>query len=459
MNEYSLEWSFGFGLSRRPFSMAPAPDRSVSIPRVKFAREALLRCISRNEGMGVLLGEAGVGKTLMCQTLYSQLMHRESVVDLNQILLLQRGVVHSGVELDAAILSAAGVEIPHRSMVRSTLEQFLTSLEYGLLVIVDTADFFSVSAWSEIQNLANFCHEGRVPIQWILSGSTILEERLAEPRFVSLNQRIAVRIALQAFDMSETQEYVDSQIRAAKGEPRQFFSEQGCRKIYHLTDGIPRLINLLGDRVLWNGLQNGVEGPFSESDIVEAWEEIEGMASPKGVTPQQPPVTAENRIESPSVAAEHVALNEDATVSFGELDDDEPTIDASEAAKPETHGWNTEQLNEWQSESRREVQLESLHLKSVPSSDYFPTSLEAKWTEPQGVRISAQSVNLERGVPTSHSASDGIDNATPRENDSPKSSQASDWYQPAHTVSSSESEKPRTTMLFSCLRRRQRHPF
>lgn len=58
------------------------------------------------------------------------------------------------------------------------------------------------------------------------------------PRFVSLNQRIAVRIALQAFDMSETQEYVDSQIRAAKGEP-QIFSEQGCRKIYHLTDGIP----------------------------------------------------------------------------------------------------------------------------------------------------------------------------------------------------------------------------
>lgn len=34
------------------------------------------------------------------------------------------------------------------------------------------------------------------------------------------------------------------------------------------------------------------------------------------------------------------------------------------------------------------------HLKSVPSSDYFPTSLETKWTEPQGVRISAQSVNL-----------------------------------------------------------------
>lgn len=83
-----------------------------------------------------------------------------------------------------------------------------------------------------------------------------------------------------------------------------------------------RLINFLGSRVLWNGLQNGVEGPFSESDIVEAWEEIEGMASSKGVTPQQPPVTAENRIESPSVAAEHVVLNEDATVSFGELDDD-----------------------------------------------------------------------------------------------------------------------------------------
>ncbi len=500
MSEYSLEWSFGFGLSRRPFLMAPNPEYLVSVPQVVFARDTLLRCISRGEGIGILLGESGVGKTLMCQTLYSQLMSQESVADLNQLVLIQRGVIHSGIELDAAILSAAGVEVPRRSMIRSTLEQFLNSLEYGLLVIMDSADHLSMSAWLELQNLANFCHEGRVSIQWILSGTALLEERLAHPRLVSLNQQIAARVALHAFNMSETQEYLDSLIRAVKGEPRKIFTEQGCRKIYHLTDGIPRLINLLGDHVLWNGLQSGEEGPFGESAIADAWQEIEGIVTRKNNASQQSSDTTASSVESARASksstltksADDVDPTEDSTVSFGELDDDdssEPTdfstrvigsmdtmeekSDIEVPAASQSPELEFHPKNQWQDIAPSEVQQEDVHSESIslpsPSNNLVQPTFNTTWTEPQSIRISARSVTVEHRSPDyitpssrpcvsdkNKSASDHDASHWTKLTGESVAFSDSDWHIPLHATSPSEDD-PRTTRLFSRLRRR--HPF
>ncbi|MDO4558138.1 MAG: AAA family ATPase, partial [Planctomycetia bacterium] len=281
MDEYQLEWSSGAGLTRRPFLIHPDPSRFIPLGESERIRTDLSRCVARGEGIGLLTGASGTGKSLICQCLYEEFLEEGEHSDIAQAVLLQPGRLRSPVELDTALLSGLGMEFPTQSsegVVRAVLEQFLITIDRGILVIVDPADRLSLRVWEEIQSLAGFSHSGRVPLRWILSGSPFLEEQLSHPHLGALNQRIAVRANLRNWNATEVREYMRTQLRAAKGIPEQFFTESGEHQIHRLTDGVPRLVNLLCDRILWHSLCEDVIGPFDISQIRAIWNEIEGIA-------------------------------------------------------------------------------------------------------------------------------------------------------------------------------------
>src|SRR6185436_20911012 len=69
----SLTYEPFFGLSEKPFSLEAEPKFVYDSPVYLEARKGLLAGIRRREGLLVLTGEIGTGKTTLCRTVLRDL--------------------------------------------------------------------------------------------------------------------------------------------------------------------------------------------------------------------------------------------------------------------------------------------------------------------------------------------------------------------------------------------------
>ena len=114
-----------FELARRPFSSVPRPDRYYPAAAVESARQTIIRCVERAEGIGVVIGPTGIGKTLLCRLLGSHLE------DVFQVALLPSGRFGSPRALLQAVLFELGQD--YRGMdageLRLALTDYLTQAD------------------------------------------------------------------------------------------------------------------------------------------------------------------------------------------------------------------------------------------------------------------------------------------------------------------------------------------
>ena len=69
-----------FGLGRRPFSAVPRVEHYFPAAAIEAARQKLVRCVQRAEGIGIVVGPSGTGKTLLCQMLAAEFRDSTQVV-------------------------------------------------------------------------------------------------------------------------------------------------------------------------------------------------------------------------------------------------------------------------------------------------------------------------------------------------------------------------------------------
>ncbi len=267
-----------FGLSDRPFVPAPSAKRYFSAGPAEAARSALVRCVERAEGIGVLVGPAGAGKTLLCQLLAEQFRGRFSII------LLASGRISTRRNLLQAMLFELG--LPYRGMEEGELRLALSDYalnrephDSGLVLIVDEAHTLPLRLLEEVRLLTNLARSGQPRVRLVLAGAAKLEERLASPKLESFNQRIAVRSYLQSFNYDETLAFVKAALGSVGGDWEQIFTPDALDAIYRATDGIPRLVNQVCDHALMLAYAGGVRR-LNKSGIEEAWADLQQLPSP-----------------------------------------------------------------------------------------------------------------------------------------------------------------------------------
>lgn len=241
-----------FSLNKQPFSISPDPDFMFLSERHKEALAHLTYGLQDNGGFVLLTGEVGTGKTTVCRAL---LQDMPTEVDVAFIL----NPALSEIELLATICDEFNIEYEFnlKSIFDSLNGWMMDNLRLGraAIVLIDEAQHLSFSALEQLRLLTNIESNNKKPLQVILIGQTELQQKLKQKELRQLAQRITARYHLLPLSPIESEYYIQHRLNVA-GASFPLFQPKALKKIIKMTQGVPRLINLLCDRSLLSAYGN-----------------------------------------------------------------------------------------------------------------------------------------------------------------------------------------------------------
>ena len=252
-----------YGFAQSPFTLAPDPRFLYPSPSHEEAIRLLLQTIRRREGVAVLSGDIGTGKTTVCRTVLKQLdMKLFTSLVLNPFLsgeeLLREILLDFGVVSREAVRSER-VTSATRHDLMTTLHEFLMSLgpigASGVLII-DEAQHLSAAVLEEIRVLSNLETNRTKLLQVVLVGQLNLLDVLKQPEQRQLDQRISLRAVLSPLGRLDLEAYVMHRLSVAGEVMQVTFDDSALDLIETVSGGVPRLINLICDRALMMGAQS-----------------------------------------------------------------------------------------------------------------------------------------------------------------------------------------------------------
>ena len=256
----SLTYEPYYGLNEKPFSLAADPRFFYKSQSHTSAFNDLLAAMRRREGLIVLTGDIGMGKTTLCRAVLEHLDRKTfttfvpdptvSRKDLLKILLVDFGVVSIN---DLKMGRLKGASRPDLSY---PLYEFLLSLvplQAFAVLMIDEAQNLSVPVLEEIRILLNL--EGREKLlQVILVGQPDLQSQLQQPRMRQVDQRVTMHCGLEPLSREEVAGYITHRLNVAgDGNARVEFSAGALDVVYSGSGGVPRRINRICDRALQRG--------------------------------------------------------------------------------------------------------------------------------------------------------------------------------------------------------------
>ena len=249
-----------YGLREKPFSLSADPRFLYKSPTHAPTFDDLRGGIRRREGLIVLTGDIGTGKTTLCKAVLEDLDRKTfssfvpdpflSREDLLKMLLVDFGVVSIDDVKSGRLTGASRPELSY------SLYDFLRSLvplQAFAVIIIDEAQNLPVPLLEEIRILSDLEAPEKL-LQVVLVGQLELQAKLKLPEMRQVDQRVSVRCELRPMSRNVVTGYITHRIDVAGGgSDRVEFSSEAIDEIYRVSDGVPRLVNLICDRALHHG--------------------------------------------------------------------------------------------------------------------------------------------------------------------------------------------------------------
>lgn len=240
-------------LKERPFETAPDAKFFFASQNHQEALQRLLFCCNEHRGSMVLTGEYGCGKTLLSRVLIGELARDVRC----QLALIVNPRLNPREFLEMIWFELGGArekEGLDKSMLLSRIEEILRNnakAGRATTLIIDEAQAIeNTEMLDEIRLLMNVQTENEILLNIIFIGQPEFKEKVEVLK--QLSQRVQMWFHLSPMDAADTKVYIEHRLRTA-GAAAEIFTAEACQEVFHLTEGIPRLINNVCNMALWFG--------------------------------------------------------------------------------------------------------------------------------------------------------------------------------------------------------------
>ena len=270
-----------FALSCEPFSIVPDPGFLYPSSQHRQAVAHLKYGLDREGGFVLLTGEVGTGKTTLTRTLIKRLpAHVRVAYVLNS--------TFDAADVLASICQELGIKLP-KSSKTSLTKNCVDALNADLieshaegkktLVVIEEAQNLSPDVLEILRLLSNLETATHKLLHILLVGQPELLETLAQKDQRQLNQRVVARFHLLPLEKTDVANYVNHRLHHA-GANRAIFESSAMTTLFKLTQGVPRLINLICHHAMLAAYATGAKN-VSANLVKAAAVEIFDIEKPK----------------------------------------------------------------------------------------------------------------------------------------------------------------------------------
>jgi general secretion pathway protein A len=230
------------GMHEDAFSFSPDP-RYYCFSRGHLDVLASLRSmIKEGRGIGVLIGQGGMGKTILANYLAQSLNLEADFVNLV-------GTYGTRTELIRTIMAAFGIEEIEQNYSKNILvfEKWLMNRHLSgrrAVLVYDNAQDYDANMLENISELSDLHIGQQKLLQIIIAGRQGLIEKISGSRQETIGNKINVYCRLTPMDQDEVRSYILHRLRIA-GCIRQLFSPEALTLIALYSRGIPLNVNMI----------------------------------------------------------------------------------------------------------------------------------------------------------------------------------------------------------------------
>ncbi len=200
------------------------------------------------DGIGVITGDPGAGKSVVLEHVLSELQEDIALARIQQTQL-------TASEFLFAVCLKLGLspDSSNKANLTEALYRFCRKTHFSgrfVLLVVDEAQRLKPQVLEEIRMLANMEKNGRKLMHVVLSGQSELNLLLSPQHKDALSQQVRLSCHIEPLTPEEVSRYIEYRLWIAGGEHTVEFPAELLPLIMRFTGGIPRLINVLCDMTL-----------------------------------------------------------------------------------------------------------------------------------------------------------------------------------------------------------------
>jgi type II secretory pathway predicted ATPase ExeA len=245
-----------YKLNKKPFQISTDPSFFWFGEKHKEALSILKYGVMDDKGFLLLTGDVGTGKTTLINAFINSLGDEVIISRVSDPGLTKLDFINY-----IAKMFKIETQFETKGEFLILFTQFLEQADKDdkkVLLIIDEAQHLTDDTLEEIRLLSNIENQDKKLLNIFLVGQSEFIETLEKHKNRALRQRLTLNLTLYPLEPEETKACIEYRLKVA-GAVNQVFSPKAIDAIHAISNGFPRVINIICDHALRLGCQEDQE--------------------------------------------------------------------------------------------------------------------------------------------------------------------------------------------------------